>query len=217
MTPDVSQSQVPNDKELNFRALEQKYQRQLDQERNARMEAERQAQDMQARMASPQDDDDEDEPEPYVNKKKLRKEQEKFGRQIKQETQTEIQKAVHTAIQKERTENWLRQNPDFEDVLQHAEKFYQHDQELAESILTMPNTFERQKIVYKNIKALGLHKDKPKESSVQDKIDANRKGPFYQPSNVATSPYSQQADFSKQGQKEGYERMQQLKARLRLG
>lgn len=220
MTPDVSQSQVQersNDKELNFRALEQKYQRQLEQERQARMEAERLAQEAMLARQNIADDEDEDESEPYVNKKKLKKEQDRFGRQIKQETQSEIQKAVQSAIQKERTDNWLKQNPDFEDVLQHAEKFYQYDQELAESILTMPNTFERQKIVYKNIKALGLHKEKQKEPSVQDKIDANRRGPFYQPSNVGTSPYSPQADYSKSGQKEAYEKMQQMKARLRLG
>ena len=220
MTPDASTSQVQdrvNDKELNFRALEQKYQRQLDQERQARMDAERQAQEMQARMSAPQEDDDEDESEPYVNKKKLKKEQDRFGQKIKQETQNEIQKAVHSAIQKERTENWLKQNSDFDSVMENAQKFYDHDPELAEDILKMPNTFERQKIVYKTIKQLGLHKEKVKEPSVQDKIDANRRGPFYQPSNVGTSPYSAQSDFSKHGQKEAYDKMQQMKARLRLG
>ncbi len=220
MTPDASTSQVQdrvNDKELNFRALEQKYQRQLEQERQARIYAEQQAQDMQARMSAPQDDDDEDESDPYVNKKKLKKEQDRFGQKIKQETQNEIQKAVHTAIQKERTDNWLKNNSDFEEVMQHAEKFYQFDPELAEDILKMPPSFERQKIVYKNIKNLGLHKEKVKEPSVQEKIDANRRGPFYQPSSVGTSPYSPQADYSKAGQKEAYEKMQQMKQRLRLG
>ncbi len=220
MTPDASTSQVQdrvNDKELNFRALEQKYQRQLEQERQARIYAEQQAQDMQARMSAPQDDDDDDESDPYVNKKKLKKEQDRFGQKIKQETQNEIQKAVHTAIQKERTDNWLKNNSDFEEVMQHAEKFYQFDPELAEDILKMPPSFERQKIVYKNIKNLGLHKEKVKEPSVQEKIDANRRGPFYQPSSVGTSPYSPQADYSKAGQKEAYEKMQQMKQRLRLG
>ena len=200
-----------NDKELNFRALEQKYQRQLEQERAGRLEAERIAQEA---TRKPVEEDDES--EPYVDHKKLKKEQAKFGQQMKQETQSEIQKAVSTALKEERKQNWMKSNPDFYEVLQHAEKFAQMDPELAETILEMPEGFERQKLVYKNIKALGINKPEVKQPSIQDKIDANKKSPYYQPSNVGTAPYASVGDFSQGGQKNAYDKMQELKKNLRL-
>ncbi len=209
-----TEAQKPSDKELNFRALEQRYERQLQAEREARLEAEKRAQE--AQRAPSKDDDEEEETEPYINHKKLNKTLQKFGQNAKQETQSEIQKAVQTALQEERKQNWIRSNADFYDVLQHAEKFAQHDPELAETILQMPEGFERQKLVYKNIKALGLHKDLPRQPTIQDKIDANRKSPYYQPSGISTNPYSSQGDYSASGQKQAYDKMQELKNRLRI-
>lgn len=207
----VQEQQLSN-KELNFRALEQKYQQQLAQER---AEKEKLSLALQERQ-QPHKDEDEEDAEPYVDHKRLKKEQAKFGQQIKQETQTEIQKAVRSALNEERKQNWMKNNPDFFDVMQHAEKFAQSDPELAESILEMPEGFERQKLVYKNIKALGIHKPQVKEQSIQEKVDANRRSPYYQPSGVGAAPYSQVGDYSQGGQKQAYEKMQQLKNQLRL-
>ncbi len=207
-----TQDQKNNDKEFNFRQLESKYQRELAQERAARLEAEKIAQEARQRQTVDEDDDS----EPYVDHKKLKKEQAKFGQQIKQETQSEIQRAVQTAIQQERKEAWLKQNADFYDVMQHAEKIPQRDGELAELLLKMPDSFERQQLVYRNIKALGLHQPQAKEPSIQEKIDSNRKGAFYQPSGVGTAPYASSSDFSSSGQKNAYDKMQELKGRLRL-
>jgi hypothetical protein len=201
------QEQKPNDKELNFRALEAKYQRQLEQERAGRLEAERIAQEASKKI---QPTEEEDDSEPYVDHKRLKKEQAKFGQQIKQETQGEIQRAVQVALQEERKQNWLKANPDFYEVLQHADKFAEKDPELAETILQMPDNFDRQKLVYKNIKAFGVHKPQEKQQSIQDKVDANRRSPYYQPSGVGTSPYAQVGDFSQAGQKNAYEKMKAL-------
>lgn len=212
MTAPQTQSQPQdNNKELNFRQLEAKYDRQLQQERSARMEAERM---LQERSRPPEIE--EDNSEPYVDHKNLDKKLAKFGQQSKQETQSEINRAVAIAIQEERKQGWLNSNKDFYDVLQHAEKFAQAEPELAETILSMPEGFERQKLVYKNIKALGFHKEAPKQPSIQEKVDANRKSPYYQPSGVGSAPYSSQSDFSTNGQKQAYDKMQELKSRLRL-
>ncbi len=200
------------EKELNFRQLEAKYQRQLEQERAARLEAERIAQEATQKKQLVQDDDDNDD-EPYVDKKKLDKKLARFGEQTKQQTKSEIQVAVQQAIQEERKQNWMKSNPDFYDVLQHAEKLAQKDPDLAESILEMPDNFERQKLVYKNIKALGIHKPDVKQPSIQDTIDAKKRSPYYQPSGVGTAPYSSQGDFSPQGQKQAYEKMKELKSK----
>lgn len=222
MTLPQTQAQVTpetksNDKELNFRAQEQKYERLLQQERQARLEAEKQAQDALSRKSHSSDDDEEKDDEPYVDSRKLKKQLAKFGENTKKETQSEIQRAVHTAIQEERKANWIKNNPDFYDTLQHhAEAFAQKDPELAETILSMPEGFERQKLVYKNIKAMGIDKPAMKQPSIQEKVDANRRSPFYQPSGVGSAPYNSQSDFSANGQKEAYAKMQDLKARLRI-
>jgi hypothetical protein len=218
MTAQIPESQVqtetkPNDKELNFRALEAKYQRELAQERAAREEAERALQE-RSKAVLHEDDDDDD--EPYVDKKKLEKKLARFGEAAKKETKNEIQSAVNQALREERKQNWVKANPDFYEVLQHAEKIVQKDPELAETILEMPEGFERQKLVYKQIKALGLHKPEEKTPSIQEKVDANRRGPYYQPSGVGAAPYASAGDFSASGQKNAYDKMQELKARLRL-
>lgn len=203
----------PDNKELNFRALEQKYQRALD-EANSQKEAAQRA--LQERN-KPSTDDDDDDDEPYVDKKRLAKKLNQFGEQSRQHTQSEIQRAVQTAIVEERRQGWLKNNPDFHDVLsKHAEDFAKVDPELAETILEMPEGFDRQKLVYKNIKALGLDKPKVPETSVQDKINANRKGAFYQPTSVGSAPYGPTGDFSEAGQKQAYAKLQELKANLRI-
>lgn len=200
-----------NDKELNFRKQEAMYQRLL-QEKEAKIAA--YENQLKSRQVQPDEDDTDD--EPYVDRKKLNKTLARFGEQTKAQTQTDIERAVQAALQNERKQNWMKQNNDFYDVMTHAEKLAQKDPELAESILDMPDTFERQKLVYKNIKALGLHKPTEAAPSIQDKIDANKKTPYYRPSGVGTAPYASQGDFSQSGQKQSYEKMQQLKSMLRI-
>jgi len=210
--PQVQQAAAPSDKELNFRALQSRYERELQQERAAREAAEKRVAEQESRPANDEDDD-----EPYVNKKKLDKTLSRFGQESKKETQSEIQRAVQTAIREEKKANWVNQNKDFYDILGHADKLMEADPDLAESILEMPEGFERQKLVYKNIKALGLHKPKEVKSTIQDKVNANQRGPYYQPSNIGTAPYASQGDFSQAGQKQAYDKMQELKSRMRLG
>jgi hypothetical protein len=211
-----NQAQVAqtSEKELNFRKLEAKYQQELAYERGKREEAEKRAQEISQRQQQIVEEP-EDEFE-AIDHKKLEKKLNKFGQQYKQETQTEIQKAVKHAIREERKESWIRSNPDFEEVLMHAEKLALKAPDLADSILEMPESFERQKLVYKNIKALGLHKPEDRQPSIQEKIDANRKGPYYQPASVGTAPYHSASDFSAGGQKQAYDKMKELQSRLRL-
>lgn len=210
-----AQAAQQSEKELNFRKLEAKYSQELAYERAKREDAERRAQEIAQRQAAPPEEDETTD-EPYVDHKRLDKKLSKFGQQYKQETQTEIQKAVKSAIREERKDNWIRSNPDFEEVLQHAEKLALRAPDLAESILDMPESFERQKLVYKSIKSLGLHKAEERQQSIQEKVDANRKGPYYQPSSVGSAPYQSASDYSPGGQKQAYDKMKELQSRLRL-
>lgn len=210
-TPDnqAPESAQRNDKELNFRALEARYERKLAEERQARLELE------QRLKSVPQDDDDSSD-EPYVDHKKLEKKLAKFGEKTKQETQSEIKQAVNSALYEERKNSWLQNNADFYDVMEKAEQFAQQDPQLANTILEMPEGFERQKLVYYNIKSRGLDKPQQKAPSIQEKIDANRKSPYYQPSGQASAPYASQGDYSPTGQKQAYEKLQELKRNLRI-
>lgn len=218
MAIDAAQSapvEKPNDKEYNFRQIEKK----LSEEREARSreaarvgELEREILNLRAQQSQVEEDDTS---EPYVDHKKLNKTLSKFG----QNTQSEIQKAMEiakkNAKEELKQEMFLESKPDFYDVIQnHANKLVEAAPELANSILKMPDSFERQKLVYHNIKSLGLDKPAPKESSIQEKIDANRRTPYYQPSGVGASPYAAAGDFSSSGQKNAYSKMQELKKRL---
>ena len=183
-----------------------------------REQAEARAAELERKLQSvPQNDDDDDDSEPYVDKRKLKKELSKFEQNTKQITQSEVQRQVQQAIAEERRQNWLKNNADFYEVMQHAEKFAEKDPELAETILTMPDTFERQKLVYKNIKALGINQKEQPKQSIQETIEKNKRSPYYQPSGVGSAPYATAGDFSSGGQKNAYAKMQELKQRLRLG
>ncbi len=213
MSAQENQENKPSDKEINFRNQEAKYERLLAQERAARIEAERIAQE----RSKPALHEEEDDNEPYVDHKKLRREQAKFGQQIKQETVSEIQKAVQQAREQERQEVWLESNPDFFDTLKNnADKLAQRSPALAKTILNMPDNFERQKLVYQSIKELGLDRPEIKQPSIQEKVDANRRSPFYQPSGTGSAPYASQGDFSESGQKSAHAKMKELQSRLRI-
>ncbi len=210
--PNQDNQVAMNDKEMNFRKQAAMYERQIEQERNEKAQILRELEE--ARSAKNIEEEIVD--EPYVDHKRLAKSFNQFGEKVKKETKSEINQAVQLALQEERKNNWMKQNGDFYDVLKHAEKLAMHDPELADTILEMPESFERQKLVYKNIKALGLHQEKPKESSIQEKIDANRRSPYYQPSGVGTAPYKSHSDFSSAGQEQAYNKMQELKKNIRL-
>lgn len=211
--PQETQAQAPVDnKELNFRKQQQMYERMIA-EKDARIEEMRQA----SQRSTPEEDDD----EPYVDKKKLGKELSKFSEQNKKQTSAEIQAAVSQALENERQERWVESNPDFEKVMAFAEKFAEKSPGLAKSILRMPEGFERQKLVYENIKALGLDQPVQPQSTIQDKVNSNRRSPFYQPSGVGSAPYGQNQgsggkDYSQGEMKSAYDRIQALKQGLRL-
>lgn len=209
------QEQKPSEKELNFRALEAKYQRQLDQERTARIEAEKRAEEASKRQVQHQEEDESTD-DPYVDHKRLDRRFSSFEKKMEEKIEKKAEEKARGMIEQSKRDSWIKNNPDFYDVLQNADKFAQKDPDLAESILDMPDTFERQKLVYKNIKALGLHKPEQKQQSIQEKVDANRKSPFYQPSGIGGAPYTQVGDYTPTGQKQAYEKMQALKNQLRI-
>jgi actin-related protein len=213
----VDQTTKPNDKEYNFRALEAKYQRQLEQERAEKERAMRELEEARKVQQMKLNDEEEDDSEPYIDKRRLNKTLSSFEKRFEEKIDQRAEEKARKLFEEEKRNAWLDQNRDFYDVMQHAEKLVQKSPDLAETILKMPEGFERQKLVYANIKALGLDKPEQKTPSIQEKIDSNRRMPYYQPSGIANAPYSQVGDFSPAGQKQSYDKMKQLQSRLTLG
>lgn len=226
VAPEQNQTQEVknNDKEFNFRKQEEAFKRQLDQERNARIAAEQRAAELTASKTASRHEDDEDETsdEPYVDERRLQKKLAKFEKSMDAKIDQKAEQKARMLVEEERRSNYLKTNNDFNEIMNadNVEKFAEKYPSLAEHILRMPEGFERQKLVYENIKALGVHKKESPAPSVQDKIDANRRSPYYQPSGIASAPYGQPGtggkDYSSSEKKTAYEQMQQLKNRLRI-
>lgn len=164
------------------------------------------------------DPDDEPYDEPYVDERRLNKKLEKFEERFSKKVDEVADQKARSMLEQERNSNFLKANPDFSQVLtpEIIEKFAQKHPEMAEPMLEMPDGFARQKLLYQAIKVAGVHKPEAKAPSIQETIDKNRKGPFYQPTGVGAAPYAGGGDFSAVGQKSAYDKVQELKARLRL-
>jgi hypothetical protein len=205
-----------NDKEFNFRQLESKYERIIEQERLEREKLAQEIEHLKQQKANVQEDDDD--VDPYVDHRNLEKKLKRFEKELDEKFDKRTEEKATKLLEKREQENWLNGTPDFVQTLQnHAERFFEKAPKLAEAILKMPDTFERKKLVYHNIKSLGLDQPETAQPSIQEKIDSNRRSPYYQPSGVATAPYAQAGDFSETGKKRAWEEVQKLKQGLRLG
>ena len=213
MTEESQVADQKDTKEYNFRMLEQKKNKEIEDARRESEQYREQLDEMNKRLQAFENQDDDD---VYVDKNRLERKLKDFGQQTQKQTKHEVQTAVNAAIKEEKRQNWLKQNSDFQDVLKHADKLAEKDPDLAESILEMPEGFERQKLAYKSIKAMGLHKPPQQEQSMQDKVNQNRKGLYYQPSDVNSSPYGASGDFSAAGQKNAYDQLQKWKKNMRI-
>lgn len=213
----TEQVNKPSDKEFNFRAIEAK----LREERAAREAAERKAEEalriaQEAQKYRNQQYDDEDESEPYIDHKKLERKLSSFEKKLEEKIDKKAEEKAMYLLQKKEEEEWINRNSDFADVLNedNLTRLVNKAPAMAESIRRMPDGLEKQKLVYNAIKTMGLDKPESKQPSVQEKIDSNRRSPYYQPSGVANAPYAMQGDFSPSGQKNAYDKLQELKKRM---
>jgi hypothetical protein len=205
------------DLDKNFATQRRYYEKQLDAERQARTEMEARLAQIEQRAPSQENDHDDDN-EPYVDKKTLKKQFGAWEKSIDQKIEQKAEQKSRQLIEQERQNSFLKHNPDFSQVLTPdlVAKFAETHPDIAEPMLEMPDNFARQKLLYQNIKALGLHKPPAPKEDIQAKIDANRRSPYYQPSGMAGAPpYAQNGDFSQSGQKNAYDKMKQLIANRR--
>lgn len=205
-----------SDKEINFRALEAKYEQKLANERLERQkekeEFNKRFEELQRKESVPEDNDDDDE---YIDKRKLTRQFTDFEKKLDTKIDTAAEKKARMMLQERDKERWQKENDDFYQVLEkHADEFQKQYPHLAQSILNVADPFERQRMAYENIKALGLNK--PKES-IQDTVNQKQQSPYYQPTNIGNSPYSNTSgDYSPAGRKNAYEQMKALQQKLRI-
>ena len=156
--------------------------------------------------------DDEDDSEPYVDHRKLEKKLAAFEERFDQKVNAKVEERSRAVVEQERQRAFLKANPDFQEVLsaEAIKRFSEKYPEQAEDMLELPDNFTRQKLLYNKIKDLGINRPAIAEPSIQQKIDANRKSPFYQPSGGNTPPYASQGDFSQNGQKNSYAKVMEL-------
>jgi hypothetical protein len=222
MSSEIKQDQIQespkqDQKDLNF----DKLRKQLEQERQLRLQAEDRAKQLELsqKQGASQSEDQEDEyDEPYVDTKRLNKKLNQFGQKVNQNTADLVQNEVQKALSAEREANFLKTNSDFNEILKEENilKLAERHPEVAEGLTKLPKGFEQQKAVYHQIKALNLHKKEEPKESIQDTVNKNQRNPYYFQPTTGNPPYAGQSDFSKTGQESAYKKMQELKSRLRI-
>lgn len=203
------------DKEFNF----EKLRKQLDQERAEKVKMQERIEALERTSRPAKSDDDDDSDEPYIDQKTFSKKMSKFESQIEEKIDKRAEEKARLMLDNEKQQDYVKRNPDFGQVLtqENIQRFANEHPAIAERMLKMPDTFDRQALLYEQIKTLQSQKKATDEkSAIQQKIDQNKKSPFYQPSGMGSSPYAAAGDFSPTGQKSAYEKLQELKSRLRL-
>lgn len=214
--PDQNTQAQPNqdkEKELekNFSVQRKHFEKELTAQRQqyeariAQLEQERQ----QPQQTHDSDDDDS---EPYVDQKRLKKTLAKEREELRKEFKTSVRQEAQALIEQERQSSYLKQNADFHGVMtaENIQKFAEKYPQLAEPMLEMPDGFARQKLLYEQMKALNVHKKEEPKQSIQDTVNANRRSPYYRPSDIPNAPYAMNGDFSDAGKKSAYTKMQDL-------
>ncbi len=184
--------------------------------RNRQLEADR---DRTAKVQTVEDPEDDDSDEPYVDPKTLKRKLAHLESKIEGIVERKAEEKARSLIDEDKKTSYLKHTSDFDNVMSPdmLQKFAEKCPGMAEAILKMPDTFDRQKLVYEAIKNSGVDTPEKPKQTIQEKIAANRTGAYYQPSNMGSAPYSQQGDFSATGQKAAYTKLQELKSRMRLG
>lgn len=211
--PQAQQDSKEQQLERNFANQRKHYEKQIEAQRQefeqrlAQIEQERQAKHKDV------DDDDDVSDEPYIDKKALKKTLAKEREELRKEFKTAVQQEARGILEQEKQASFLEQNPDFQEVLtpENIQKYAEKHPAMAKAMLKMPDSFERQQLLYENIKALGVNKPPaPPQPSMQEILKNNRKPLYYQPTSVGAAPYANNGDFSQEGQKAAYAKMKDL-------
>lgn len=209
-----------NDKEINFRKQEEIFKKQLEQERSARIAAEQKAEQLEQFRKQKIETNDEDisSDEPYVDQKFLDKKLNKFAQSLEATFEQRAEQKARQIVEGERQKDFMKKNPDFNMVMtqENIEKYGEMNPDELEEWTDIPQSFTRQKLLYRTIKkSIESKKAEVEKSEIQKKIDQNKASPGYRPSGFSPAPYAAHSDFSQEGQKRSYQKMKELQGRFR--
>lgn len=165
-----------------------------------------------------------DDGEPYVDKKRLQKEMGKLKDSLETEIDKKAEEKARALIAEERKKDFFKNNKDFHEIMQQDEiqKFISEQPGLAEDLEMMPDSFERQKVVYRMIKTLKEAKPAQVSTPAQPKsplaaaFDSRKAAMAYQPGGSSGGPFQSLGDFSQGGMKNAYDRFKSLQKTVHL-
>lgn len=172
-----------------------------------------------AKAPVPHDDDGD---EPYIDQKTLARKMSAWEKDLEQRFEKKAEEKARELLAQDKRNEFLKRNPDFENILapENLDKYSKDNPEEAEvwTQLRTENNFERQKLLYYQLKKQEALKKMGEVSSMQKKVDENRKNPYYIPSGSGTPPQASfGGNFDKTAQKNSYDLMQSLKQRVAGG
>lgn len=215
---DVNAEATKAAKEINFESLRKQLNETRAENAQFREKINRLEKEKPAPRLPYKDDEDEESDEPYVDHKSLKKKMNRLEADIDKKIEIKAVEKARELIAQEKREDYLKQNPNYEKTMtpELLQKFAEKHPGMAQALVKMPEGFERNQLIYEAIKSTGVDKPDVAESTIQQKIDQNKKSPYYIPSGMGTAPYNGQGDFSEAGKKNAYDKLKELKSRLRL-
>lgn len=173
---------------------------------------------------TPTQDDSEDDNEPYIDKKRLAKEMGNLKSSLAVEIDQKAEEKARTLMAEERKKDFFKNNKDFHEIMQQEEiqKFISEQPGLAEDLETLPDNFERQKVVYRMIKTLKDLKTTQPVAPSQPKsplaaaFESRKASMAYQPGGSSGGPFQSMGDFSQGGMKNAYDRFKSLQKTVHL-
>jgi len=215
---------VVSDKEINFRKLEAA----REAEREARIRAEMQAENMRAelkeikQMLQPKETDPLDGVEDYVDPARLRAKLEKERVHLKKEAKEIALQTIKEERENEEKRNFLQrlhaQFPDYNQVMNETNiaTLESVDPVFLETVVAVPDEYSRRLMTYKKLK--NLQQAAPKqaeEKSIKEKVDENSRNPYYISPSMAT-PSTSAMDFdvsTKAARTQAYEKLKAAQRR----
>jgi hypothetical protein len=176
----------PSDKELNFRRLEAA----REQEREARIRAEVQAQHMQQelenikQMLQPADKDPLDDAEDYDParlKAKFAREKANYQKEAENIARKTYEKLEAERNQKNYLQRLQSEHSDYNQVMNDANiiDLERNDPGFVNAVLKIPDEYERRKVTYERLKQ--QRANSPPRQSIQDKVAENAMNPYHIP------------------------------------
>lgn len=177
-----------------------------------------------AKKAAIPKEGDEDDGEPYVDKKRLSREMSKLKESMGAEIDRKAEEKARSLMAEEKKKDFFKNNKDFNEIMQQDEiqRFIAEQPGLAEDLETMPDNFERQKVVYRMIKTLkeakpvqGTAPPAPR-SALAQAFDARKSQMAYQPGGSSGGPFQSLGDYSQGGMKNAYDKYKALQKTVHL-